>query len=134
MLAVMPLTILDEREVTADARVDGDHLWVSPADLTTATGWVRKPEGLCRGDVCVPVRTEIDGDDDTLDLAAVAAALGKKVVFDPAGPVAAIADDPMARGEIRNLHDLSLPDVDGRMVDLSGVAGKKVVLIAWASW
>lgn len=130
----MSLTILDETEVTVDARIDGDRLLIAPDDLEAATGWSRKPEGLCRGDVCVPVRSSVDGDGGTVDLGAVALALGKRLVFDPAGPVAAIAGDPMARGEARNLHEVSLPDVDGRMVDLSGVAGKKVVLIAWASW
>ena len=74
------------------------------------------------------------GGDGTLDLHAVARALGKSSVRSDDGSVIALADDPMGRGETRNLHDLSLPGLDGRMVDLSGVAGKKVVLIAWASW
>ncbi len=135
----MTITVLDDGETIVDARVDGDDVWISPTDLERAIGWRRKPEGLCRGPVCVPVRDPIDAEDGSLDLRAVAAALGKQTVFDPAGPVLALADDPMGRGEVRNLHDLSLPDCsagggDGRMVDLSGLAGKKVVLLAWASW
>ncbi len=130
----MTITVLDDSETTVDARVDGDAVWISPSDLEAAIGWIRKPEGLCRGPVCVPVRDTIDHDDGSLDLRAVAAALGKQTVLDPTGPVLALADDPMGRGEVRNLHELSLPDVNGRMVDLSGTAGKKVVLIAWASW
>lgn len=130
----MALTVLDRTAVTIDARIDGDSLWIRPDDLEPAIGWSRKPEGLCRGAQCVPVRGPVEGDDGALDLTAVARALGKQVVFDPAGPVVALADDPMGRGEVLDLHDLALPDVDGRLVDLSGVAGKKVVLIAWASW
>lgn len=130
----MALTIIDRDEVTVDGRVDGDRVWIDPADLEAVTGWIRKPEGLCQGPVCVPVRDPVEGDDGRLDLGAVAEALGKRLVVGDAGRVAAIADDPMGRGEARNLHALSLPDVDGRMVDLSGTAGKKVVLIAWASW
>ncbi|WP_436794907.1 hypothetical protein [Actinospongicola halichondriae] len=135
----MTITVLDDAETTVDARIDGDAVWISADDLDAAIGWTRKPEGLCRGPVCVPVREPIDGDDGALDLRAVAAALGKQTVFDPAGPVLALADDPMGRGEVRNLHDLALPDCsasddEGRLVDLSGLAGKKVVLIAWASW
>lgn len=130
----MLITVLDDRETRIDGRVDGDRVWIATDDLADATGWTRKPEGLCRGAVCVPVRSPIEADDGTIDLRGVAAALGKRSVFDEAGPVLALADDAMGRGEIRNLHDLSLPDIDGRMVDLSGTAGKKVVLIAWASW
>ncbi len=129
----MNLTVLESKESVVDARIDGDQIWIAADDLDDAIGWVRKPEGLCRGAMCVPVRNSIEVD-GSLDLGAVAAALGKQLVFDPAGPVAAIADDPMARGEIRNLHELSLPDVDGQAVDLSDVAGRKVVLITWASW
>ena len=130
----MTITVLDDAESTVDARIDGDRVLIAADDLETAIGWVRKPEGLCRGPVCVPVRDPVDAGDGTLDLHAVARALGKSSVRSDDGSVIALADDPMGRGETRNLHDLSLPSLDGRMVDLSGVAGKKVVLIAWASW
>jgi hypothetical protein len=130
----MQLTVLDQAEMTSEADIDEDHVWIPAADLEPATGWTRKPEGLCRQATCVPVRTPVDGPDGTIDLAAVARALGKRLVVDAGAGVAAIADDPMGRGEPRNLHELCLPDVDGRMVDLSGTAGKKVVLLAWASW
>ena len=132
--APMQLTVLDQAEVTSEALVDGDHVWIPATDLGPVTGWTRKPEGLCREAMCVPVRGQVDGPGGTVDLAAVARALGKRLVLDAGAGVAAIADDPMGRGEPRNLHDLCLPDVDGRMVDLSGTAGKKVVLLAWASW
>lgn len=130
----MPITVLADQETSVDGRIDGDHVWIDTADLERATGWTRKPEGLCRGPVCVPVRDPIEGADGTIDLRGVATALGKRSVLDETGPVLALADDAMGRGEVRNLHDLSLPDLDGRMVDLSGTAGKKVVLVAWASW
>ena len=130
----MDLTVIDEAEVTVAARVDGDRVWIAADALEPATGWVVEPEGLCRGAVCVPTREPVVGDDGAVDLVAVTRALGKQMVVDVDRAVAAVADDPMGRGETRNLHELSLPDLDGRMVDLSGNAGKKVVLIAWASW
>ena len=36
-------------------RVEGDRLWLSEAELENATGWSSRKEGLCRGDVCVPI-------------------------------------------------------------------------------
>lgn len=130
----MTLTVLDRDEIRVDGHVDGERIWIDGDQLEPATGWTHKPEGLCRGPVCVPVRHPIGDGHGRVDLAAVARALGKQLVLDGSGPVVAIADDPMGRGETRNLHELSLPDVDGRLVDLSGTAGRKVLLLAWASW
>lgn len=131
----MQLTVLDEGEVAVEADLDGDRIWIDGADLARATGWTRQPEGLCRGEVCVPVRDRpIDGADGRVDLAEVGRALRKAVVVDRSHAVVAVAGDPMAFEPPRNLHDVTLPDVDGRPVHLARLAGKKVVLIAWASW
>jgi hypothetical protein len=53
---LMTVTILydDAPAVDAEARVDGDQLWVSPEDFQAAAGWTLKPEGLCREQACVP--------------------------------------------------------------------------------
>jgi hypothetical protein len=54
---------------------------VSGPDLTASMGWELKAEGLCRGDVCVPVRDRsplMAG--DRVDLVAVAAALATGVL------------------------------------------------------
>ena len=32
-----------------------DGLWMSPADAETVTGWMLKPEGMCRAEQCVPL-------------------------------------------------------------------------------
>ncbi|HEY4378441.1 MAG TPA: redoxin domain-containing (seleno)protein, partial [Acidimicrobiales bacterium] len=51
----VPLTVIrpDDTVAPVAGRRDGKRLLVADADLAAATGWELKPEGLCRGDVCV---------------------------------------------------------------------------------
>src|SRR5689334_858911 len=37
------------------AAAEADRLWVPLDELERSTGWTAKPQGLCRGEVCVPV-------------------------------------------------------------------------------
>ena len=53
-------TIITDSEHEIVARSDGSRLLVDAAALADATGWVLKAEGLCRDDVCVPVRDRHD--------------------------------------------------------------------------
>ena len=49
-------TILYQQSETRveDAEEDGTKLWLTLADLTAATGWTLKPEGVCKDEICVP--------------------------------------------------------------------------------
>jgi hypothetical protein len=123
------ITLIDEHEVVVDAQLDGERVLIAPDDLLRATGWELKPEGLCRGPMCVPW-TPPDG--DRVDLHAVASALGRAFVH--ADGVAAIAGDPMGKGQRSNIDELQLPDLDGNVVRMSDFAGRKRLLVAWASW
>lgn len=125
----MRLTLVDSHEVEVDADVEGDRVLVSRDDLLRATGWELKPEGLCRGPVCVPWQSP---DGERVELDAVAQALGRALVR--ADGVAALAGDPMGRGQRTNVHELELPDLDGNVVRTSDFAGRKRLLVAWASW
>jgi hypothetical protein len=126
-------------EATVVVRSDGDRVLVAGDDLATATGWERKPEGLCRDDVCVPVRdpSAVDGPDGTVDLAGVAAALARPLVVDAPAGAAFLGEAAAARAtalRTRVAPDFTLPDLDGRLHTLSDHRGSKVFLVAWASW
>ena len=51
------VTILADGRTTTVPRgsVSGDDVWLREADLSGATGWEIKPEGVCRDEVCVPL-------------------------------------------------------------------------------
>jgi hypothetical protein len=50
-------SIIDDGKPTAvPARLRGDAVRLSRGALEQALGWTLKPEGLCRGSVCVPLR------------------------------------------------------------------------------
>jgi hypothetical protein len=131
------VTIVDgDRVREVDGVVGDDTVLLTPGDLEQATGWELRPEGLCRGDACVPVRDEllVDG---SLDLRAVAGALRRPFAFDAVGAVAVLGDAAEERaGELASLRapDFTLPDIDGTPIRMSDFAGKKRLLVAWATW
>ena len=72
-----------------------------------------------------------------VDLAAFAAALDRPLALDVAEGVAALgtaAADRAASLASLEAPDFSLPDLAGRRHTLSEHRGKKVLLIAYASW
>lgn len=113
-----------------------DDLRVDVDELHRGTGWHVKPEGACRGDVCVPLPDEVRGDDGRLDVEVLAERLRMPLVHDEAhglwalGP-ASVTGRALATAEA---PDLELPDVDGNPFRLSSLLGRKVLLVAWASW
>jgi hypothetical protein len=111
---------------------------LAPDDVERVTGWVLRAEGLCCGDLCVPVSDRdgllVDGD---VALEALAHALGRPIAVDADARAAAIADAPRACADaLATLRapDFTLPTLDGSAFTLSAVGRKKKLLFAWASW
>ena len=106
--------------------------------LEEATGWALKPEGLCRDDVCVPVRDRdalVAG--ERVDLGAAAAALGRPTVIDADLGIVAVALDRERRvTALQSLvaPDVTLHDLDGVPHALSQWRGQKRLLHAFSSW
>jgi len=120
------------------ARVEGDGVRIAPESLESALGWTLKPEGLCRGEVCVPVREPSAlADERGIDLAVFAELQGRPLALDPEERAGALGTSAAERGsQLATLDapDFTLPDLQGRSHSLSQQRGKKVLLIAYASW
>jgi hypothetical protein len=113
-----------------------ERLEVSATEFGERTGWDVKPEGACRGQMCVPLPPEAGAESGTLDVAVVAGRLGMPLVHDEASGVWAVGPAAVNGRALPSAvaPDLVLPDVDGREFRLSSLRGQKVVLVAWASW
>ena len=138
-MSASPFTVIDEHEAReVPAALEGDRVRLPPASLEAALGWRLEPRGLCRGAVCVPTA---DGaavaNEAGADLAAVAALLGRPLALDVEHRAAALGASAAARTErLARLEapDFALPDLAGQLHRLSEHRGKKVLLIAYASW
>ena len=122
----------------ADATAEGDGLWIDRADVERATGWTWKPEGLCRGETCMPVpRGSSMATAERLDIAAFWRYAGWPVVHDAAAQVWVLGEGAAHRGDaLTSLQapDFELPDLDGHLHRLSDYRGRRVFLATWASW
>ncbi len=127
--------------VVAAADVSDDAVWVAPADLQRSSGWELKPQGLCRGPVCMPVpeaqRAKLARADGHVNLIAFARYRGQPVVHDDSGQVWVFGQPAETRSHVADTleaPDFALPDLAGKTHRLSDARGKKVLIASWASW
>ena len=132
-------TVIDEGRAREMGAIATDQkLWLSAEALADALGWELRSEGLCRGDVCVPVPEGADlVSDRGVDLDGFAELLERPLVVDRDERVVSLGAS--ARAQARALAsgvapDFTLPDLDGREHTLSHYRGKKVLLVTYASW
>jgi hypothetical protein len=133
------ITLIDGGRATrVPARIDGKRVRIAPEYLERGFGWTLKPQGLCKDDLCITLR-ERRGllEDGGIDLAVFAQTTGLPLAMDAAEGVAVLAESAAARGSrLASLEapDFTLPDLTGQLHSLSQHRGKKVLLIAYASW
>lgn len=110
-------------------------LRVTAAEFSSTTGWDAKPEGMCRGELCVPAPGALT--DGTVDVEVAAGRLGMPIVHDavhgvwslgPATATGRTLSSAIAR------FPSSLIDAMGRGFDFASLRGRRVIMIAWASW
>ncbi len=107
-------------------------------ELEDALGWTLKPEGLCKGDVCVivPDRAALM-DGERIDVIAVAALLDRPATNDAdSGLVAIGAPRERRRAAVNDMKapDFVLPDINGLPMNFSDHRSKKRLLVAFSSW
>jgi len=136
---VTVLTDSGEWDVS-DAEPSAKALWLPARETEAATGWVARPEGLCRGEVCVPLppgREQEFVRGPRVNVGALWRHLGHPVARSERGHVWVLARSAGERtAALRSLEapNFTLPDVSGRPHSLAKHRGKKVLLVTWASW
>jgi hypothetical protein len=125
------------------AAPEGEELWLSPADLARVSGWELTAEGVCLEGLCVPDPPGDEsyisqrGDRTWVNPNRLAHLLDQPVVASPEHRVWVFGERPQSLADrLVSLlaPDFTLPDLDGRLYTLSGFRGRKVFLLAWASW
>jgi hypothetical protein len=135
----MSIAFLDAEHGARDvaARIEGDVVLIEAAEIARLTGWTRRPEGLCRDEACVPVRDPDLDRHGAIDVARMAAALGRPAVVDAAAGVVAWGERSADRRrpiESGVASDFNLPRLAGGDFRFSSIGRHKKLLLAWSSW
>jgi hypothetical protein len=124
------------REVAV--RVEGGRVLLSAEALREALGWELHEGTLCNDAMCVPLPAGSRlGEGGVFDLADVATTLDRPLAVDADAGAAFLGVSAGERAQTLGslvAPDFTLPDLAGRPHTLSSYRGKKVFMVAWASW
>ena len=147
LASIVPTAILynDNDAIVEDAISGGGDLWLAPADLERASGWVLKPEGACIGAYCVPLPADVrprfvraEGTaEQRFNLAELARLRDMRAVHDAPTDTWCFVEGPVTRAQAMTsleAPDFTLPDLDGKPHSLNDYRGQKILMVAWASW
>jgi len=97
------------------------------------TGWDIKPEGACKGSVCIPLKESGSG---MLDITQLAKTLGMPLIEEPKHGIWSLGPESIQSKALTTAEapELVLPDLDGKEFRLSSLKGKKIIVYAWAPY
>jgi len=159
LLAIVTLCVVAVRATDQNTRIviyDGvateissapeasSDLWIIVSDLTRATRFVIKPQGVCRDELCFPLpknrKTEFvakKGSTTWFNLSEFARLIKQPFVTDQKNGIwyfSARAAEQSGYLTSLAAPNFTLPDLNGKLHSLSDFRGKKVLLVTWASW
>jgi hypothetical protein len=104
---------------------------VNAEQFGAATGWAIKPEGACKGDVCVPLDQS-----NGFNLASTADRLRMATIHDEEAGLWALGPESLGDRALVSAvaPELVLNDLNGNEFRLSSLRGKKVVIVSWAPY
>ncbi len=98
------------------------------------TGWAIKPEGACKGAVCVTLSAGASFA-GKIDARVVSERLGMPLIHEPETGVWCLGPEALGRAlTTARAPELTLPDYQGSQFHLGFLRGQKVLIVTWASW
>ena len=124
------------------------ELWLKKGDVPAAVGWEIRPEGVCAGEVCVPLHGELErqllerrDNEEWFSVSGFARHVGQPFareasVWSFGAPRHEWEGSSLGAGGAggRVAPDFALPDRHGKVWSLSDFRKRKVFLVTWASW
>src|SRR5256712_13343238 len=105
-----------------------ESLSVDPAIFERLTGWSMRPEGLCRGERCVPLAAG----NGRVDVRVFAERTSSALVHDAENGLWAVGPESGGRAPASaTVPELELPPVDGAPLRPASLRGIKVPPVAW---
>jgi hypothetical protein len=127
--------LYEDRETSlTSSRVEKGDLWIEAKDLPKINRFEVKPQGACRGDICIPLGKDLKSK-NWFNLSGFARKVQQAVANE--GGLWSLGEMPVLRTgflESRVAPDFGMPDRKGAMVQLKDFRGRKVLLLTWASW
>lgn len=110
---------------------------VPQRDFEAGTGWTLRPEGACKGSVCIPLPKDAAADSDGMvDVSGIAEAMGLPLVHDREHGVWALGPESIGARALSSAEapDFELPNLAGEPFRLSSLRGQKILVYAWAPY